>query len=139
MFLHFGADHLVNNMLMLLVLGMRLEYVLGKIPYLILYIGSGLTGSMLSLVMELFVEEPAVSAGASGAVFGITGGLIATALWNGGKVEGLSTKGLFLMLALSLYHGIVESGVDNWGHVGGLLGGFIIGSIFAIIRKFEKY
>lgn len=139
LFLHFGAEHLMNNMLMLLVMGMRLENVLGKISYLLLYMGSGVAGSALSLIVELNFLEPAVSAGASGAVFGIVGGLVAMAVWNGGKVEGLTTRGLVFMLAISLLYGIIEGGVDNWGHVGGLLGGFVIGSIFAIIRKFEKY
>ncbi len=135
MFLHFGADHLINNMLMLGLMGMRLEYVMGSIPYGLLYILSGLCGSFLSLYQEGRTGGFAVSAGASGAVFGIVGALIAWALWHKGKVEGLSVRGLLGMAALSLYYGFTSADVDNWGHIGGLLGGFLLGCIVSLISK----
>ena len=53
MFLHFGAEHLVNNMLLLAVIGMRLENVLGKIPFTVVYLFSGLCGSILSVVEDI--------------------------------------------------------------------------------------
>lgn len=134
MFLHFGAEHLMNNMLILYLTGMRLEHALGKIPYAILYLGSGLCGSVLSAYMELSETEYAVSAGASGAVFGVIGGLFALAVWNRGRIEGLTVRGLLGMLALSLYYGFSASGVDNWGHIGGMLGGIVLGSIFALLQ-----
>lgn len=135
MFLHFGAEHLINNMLMLYVTGSRLEHALGSIRFGMLYLLSGVGGSVLSCYMEMREEEMAVSAGASGAVFGVLGGLIALAIWNKGRIEGLTTKGLLGMLALSLYYGFATSGVDNWGHIGGLLGGFVLGCIFAAMDK----
>lgn len=139
MFLHFGADHLINNMLILYVTGMRLEHAIGSIRFGILYLLSGICGSVLSCYMELVEADPAVSAGASGAVFGVIGGLIALAVWNRGKVEGLTTRGLLGMLALSLYYGFATSGVDNWGHIGGLVGGLVVGCIFAAIDKMKIY
>lgn len=100
-----------------------------------LYILSGLCGSFLSLYQEVRTGEFAVSAGASGAVFGIVGALIAWALWHKGKVEGLSVRGLLGMAALSLYYGFTSADVDNWGHIGGLLGGFLLGCIVSLISK----
>ncbi len=135
MFLHFGAEHLINNMLILGLMGLRLEHTLGSVRFAILYLGSGLCGNLLSLYQEWMTEDFAVSAGASGAVFGVIGGLIAWAAFHKGKVEGLTTKGLFGMAALSLYYGFSTAGVDNWGHIGGILGGFLLGSIFAICSK----
>ena len=136
MFLHFGADHLINNMLMLGLLGMRLEHTLGSFLFAMLYFLSGLCGNLLSLYDEMQTGSYVVSAGASGAVFGIIGGLIAWAVLHRGRVEGLSTRGLFFMAALSLYYGFTTAGVDNLGHIGGLAGGFVLGMIFAIASKF---
>lgn len=137
MFLHFGAEHLVNNMLLLAVIGMRLEDVLGKIPFTVVYLFSGLCGSILSAVEDIRYADYAVSAGASGAIFGILGALIAWAVFHKGKVEGLTMKGLLVMAVLSLYYGFSTAGVDNWGHIGGLCGGFLTGCIVALIRKFR--
>ena len=141
MFLHFGADHLVNNMLMLGIMGMRLECVLGSVRFGILYLLSGLCGSMLSLYEEMHMAEYAVSAGASGAVFGVVGGLLACAVLNKGKIEGLTVRGLLFMAALSLYYGFSTAGVDNAGHIGGLLGGILLGIILKMIdfRKRNPY
>ncbi len=135
MFLHFGSEHLCNNMLMLGLMGMRLEHVLGSVRFGILYILSGLAGSLLSMYQEMDVTDFSVSAGASGAVFGVVGGLIAWAILHKGKVEGLTTKGLLFMAALSLYYGFSAEGVDNWGHIGGLLLGLLLGCVFAIFSK----
>lgn len=132
MFLHFGADHLMNNMLMLGVTGYRLEAVLGSVRFGILYLGSGLTASALSVWKEAGTPDPAVSAGASGAVFGVLGGLISYAAFHKGKVEGLTTRGLLGMAALSLYYGFSTAGTDNWSHIGGLLCGLFAGALFSI-------
>lgn len=139
MFLHFGADHLMNNMLILGVTGYRLEKVLGSVRFGILYLGSGLCGSLLSLYEEVGSAEASVSAGASGAVFGVVGGLISYAVWHKGKVEGLTAKGLLGMAALSLYYGFVAAGVDNWGHIGGLLGGLLFGAVLSLGNRHSGF
>lgn len=137
-FLHFGAEHLFNNMLIFVLTGMRLELFLGKVPFAMLYLISGLSGSAMSLIMDLKAGEIVVSAGASGAVFGVLGGLIAGALFHHGKVGDLSLKGLFIMLALNLYNGFTTAGVDNWGHIGGFLGGFILCFLFCLVGIYRK-
>ena len=63
MFLHFGIEHLVNNMLVLFVLGSRLEQVTGKIRFVLIYLLGGIAGNILSLVLELRSQEFSVSAG----------------------------------------------------------------------------
>lgn len=140
MFLHFGAEHLMNNMLILGLTGMRLEYTMGSIRFGILYLLSGLCGSLLSLAGDMRRTDSviSISAGASGAVFGVIGGLLAWAVLHKGKVEGLTTKGLFGMAALSLYFGFTSGGVDNLGHIGGLIGGFLLGCIFSFESKMRK-
>lgn len=126
MFLHFGVEHLMNNMVILIVAGMQLEHALGKIRYLLLYLISGVGSSLLSLTVMTKTGDLAVAAGASGAVFGIIGALLWVAVRNRGKFENLTTRGLIIMIALCLYYGFTSTGVDNWGHIGGLLTGFVL-------------
>lgn len=137
-FLHFDADHLINNMVMLGIMGMSLEQTIGAIPYGILYLASGLCGSLVSLYEEMRFADYAISAGASGAVFGVVGGLVAWAIWHRGTVAGMNIKKLLTMVVFSLGYGFFTVGVDNWGHIGGLLGGFIVGCIYGIISKIPK-
>lgn len=125
-FLHFGFSHLVNNMLMLGVMGWQLELVLGKLKFLLLYFAAGLCGNLLSAFAEIRTGEYAVSAGASGAIFGIIGALLYIALRNHGWIGTVSGQGILLMIALTLYYGFTSSGVDNFAHIGGLAAGFLL-------------
>lgn len=126
MFLHFGVEHLMNNMVMLVVAGMQLERALGTVKYLLLYLLSGMGGSVLSLIIMNQSRDYAISAGASGAVFGIIGGLLWVAIRNHGRFERLTARGVLVMIALSLYYGFTSTGVDNWGHIGGVVAGFLL-------------
>ena len=103
MFLHFGIEHLANNMLVLFVLGQRLEPVVGKIKFILIYLLGGLGGNILSLYMEIRKEEYAVSAGASGAVFAIMGAMIYVVVRNRGRIQDISTRQIMIMAAFSLY------------------------------------
>ena len=129
MFLHFGFQHLMNNMVSLAVLGSQLEREVGKVRFLLIYFLSGLAGNALSAVFELRSGTFAVSAGASGAIFGIIGALFYIAVRNHGRVGDVSGRGIVFMVALSLYLGFTSTSVDNFAHVGGLIGGFILGVI----------
>ena len=71
--------------------------------------------------------EYAVSAGASGAVFGIIGALLYVVIRNKGQIGTISGRGLVFMVILSLYYGFTSSGVDNLAHIGGLIAGFVLG------------
>lgn len=129
LFLHFGIEHLLNNMVMLGALGWNLEFETGKIKFLIIYFVSGLGGNVLSLYMDLKSNESVVSAGASGAIFGLMGAMVWVVLRNHGRVGRLTNKGILFMVLLSLYFGFTSSGVDNAAHVGGLICGFITAAV----------
>ncbi len=127
MFLHFGFEHLMNNMIMLGVIGWNLEREIGSIRFLIIYLGSGLCGNILSAVISIYQQDFAVSAGASGAIFGIMGAMLYVAIRNRGRVGDMSGVGLVIMVALSLYYGFIGAGIDNMAHIGGLISGFLLG------------
>ena len=129
MFLHFGIEHLINNMLVLFVLGSRLERVIGSLRFAVIYFLGGIAGNVVSLLYDLRQGEAAVSAGASGAVFAVMGGMILVVLCNKGRLEDLSMRQILVLAVFSLYFGFTSSGVDNAAHLGGFLAGFILAVI----------
>lgn len=128
-FLHFGFDHLLSNMVMLGAAGQILERALGKLKFAVLYLASGIGGSLLSYTLMVLGGDYAVAAGASGAIFGIIGALAWIVIVHKGQYETLTGKGIALMIALCLLFGVTTGNVDNWGHIGGLLMGFLMGMI----------
>ncbi|MEF2877336.1 MAG: rhomboid family intramembrane serine protease [Blautia sp.] len=129
MFLHFGIQHLGNNMLVLFFIGDCLEQSVGKIKYFLIYFLGGVGANIISLFLEIHRGEYVVSAGASGAVFAAIGGLLYVLLRNRGHVGNFTSRQILLLAALSLYHGISSTGVDNAAHIGGLFCGFLLGMV----------
>lgn len=125
-FLHFGIEHLLNNMVMLGALGFNLEPEIGKLRFLLVYFVSGIGGNICSLLHNISVGENVISAGASGAVFGLMGALLCAVIRNKGCIGRLNKKGLVILVILSVYLGLSESGVDNAAHIGGLVCGFAL-------------
>lgn len=138
MFLHFGFPHLMNNMMVLGLLGWQLEMEIGKIKYLIIYFVSGFGGNLLSLAFELRGGEYAVSAGASGAIFGLIGALLYIAIRNRGRVGTVSGRGIVFMVVITLYYGFTSTGIDNMAHIGGLLTGIVLGLLLYWKRNSKR-
>lgn len=135
LFLHFGFDHLVNNMITLFLIGWNLELEIGKVKYILIYFASGLCGNVLSALADIQAGEYAVSAGASGAIFGVIGALLYVAVRNRGQIGTITGRGLVYMIILTLYYGFTSSGVDNAAHIGGMLSGFILAVLLYWKRK----
>ncbi|CAK9179439.1 unnamed protein product [Ilex paraguariensis] len=131
--LHGGVFHILANMLSLLVIGIRLEQEFGFVRIGLLYIISGLGGSLLS---ALFIQSN-ISVGASGALFGLLGGMLSELITNwtiyANKVAALLT--LVVIIVLNLAVGILPH-VDNFAHIGGFLSGFLLGFVFLIRPQF---
>jgi rhomboid protease GluP len=135
MFLHAGLIHLACNMFALLYVGVVLEPSIGKYKYLFAYIFTGLSASVSSLI----INENVVSVGASGAIFGLFGLLIALLLCKEFKIKDLSKKSLLLSIGFfvfyNLLNGFSKTGIDNAAHIGGLISGFLIGLSYYLIIK----
>ncbi|GLB32108.1 hypothetical protein LAD12857_40310 [Lacrimispora amygdalina] len=128
-FMHFGINHIMNNMLILFILGDNLERALGHIKYLVFYLICGVGANVVSMIVNLSRYRSVVSAGASGAIFGVIGGLLYAVAVNRGQLEDLSTRQLVVVILCSLYFGFTSTGVDNAAHVAGLITGVIMGVI----------
>jgi rhomboid protease GluP len=123
-FLHIGIIHLLSNMMALGFIGFALEPILGKTRFLAAYIISGIAGSLFSI----YNHPEIISAGASGAIFGMYGVLIAvlTTKLGKGKVNKIALPIMSLYILYQLAMGM-KDGVDNAAHIGGLIGGIITG------------
>lgn len=138
LFLHFGFTHLLNNMVTLVIMGRYVEPLVGKVRFLIIYFISGLGGNLLSGGIELITKDYVVSAGASGAIFGLTGALLGLTLLCHGRVGQLTSRDVLIVVVLSLYNGFTSQGVDNAAHIGGLISGFLAVLVLAGTQK-NKY
>ena len=132
-FLHFGIIHLLMNMYALLYIGLLLEPHLGKAKFLAAYFLTGITASVASL----WWHELTISAGASGAIFGMYGVFLAMLTTNLiEKTERrmqLTSIGVFV--AYNLLNG-VNGNIDNAAHIGGLMSGLVIG--YAYTKSLKK-
>lgn len=135
MFLHFGFEHIFENMIFLFLIGSYLEEAMGSVRYFIFYLLCGVGSGICSLTVDTLLKTQAVSAGASGAIFGVVGGLLCVVLRNRGNFKGIGLGGVIIMIAGSLYYGLTSSGVDNVAHIGGLICGFLLGFLFYQNRR----
>lgn len=126
-FMHFGIDHIMNNMLILFIMGDNLERALGHVKYLIFYLLCGVGANIASMLINLKDYRLVVSAGASGAIFGVVGGLLYAVAVNKGHLEDLSTRQLVVLIVCTLYFGFTSTGVDNTAHIAGLVMGIVLG------------
>ncbi|MDO4278432.1 MAG: rhomboid family intramembrane serine protease [Lachnoclostridium edouardi] len=130
MFIHIGFSHLLNNMIILFVLGDNLERALGEIKYFIFYFVCGAGANIISMLISIQSNRLTVSAGASGAIFGVIGGLIYAVAVNKGRLEDLSSRQLIMLVICSLYYGFTGTGVDNAAHISGLILGILLAVVF---------
>ncbi len=126
MFLHFGAEHLLCNMFMQYFLGDMLLRALEQWKYALVYLLSGLCGSAASLYMMLKTGDWSVSAGASGSIYGVIGGLLWVVLRSRGRFQSISVPRMLLATTLYVSYGFTTEGVDAWAHLGGAVAGFFI-------------
>lgn len=120
-FLHIGIFHLICNNYALYTLGNQLESFLGKAKFLIVYLISALCGNLMSILFTT-----GISAGASGAIFGLLGSLLYFGYHYRVYLGNLVHSQIIPLIILNLAIGFVTPGIDNAAHIGGLIGGIFI-------------
>lgn len=122
--LHIGIFHLLMNTLALFYLGTLTEKIFGNTRFLFIYLLAGFTGSVAS-----FLVNPNLSAGASGAIFGLFGALLYFGVTFPKLFFRTIGMNIIVVLGLNLAFGFTVPGIDNAGHIGGLIGGFAAAGI----------
>ena len=133
-FMHGGILHLIFNMYALYVIGMQLESFVGKAKYLTIYLLSGLAGSMLSIFFS-----NGYSVGASGAIFGLMGALLYFGYHYRAYLGTTLKSQIIPLIVLNLLLGFTMTGIDNWAHIGGLIGGVLATMAVGIKYKSTKF
>lgn len=132
-FLHGSIDHIVGNMIFLAALGEMLEREIGHTRFVILYMLSGVGGSIFSLVYMVVTMQSYRSVGASGAISGLIGALLLLVIVNNGRYGDISLRRILLAIFYMIYTGLQSATTDNAAHIGGLVCGFVTMFVMHII------
>jgi len=133
MFIHGGTSHLVNNMMVLFVIGSRYEASLGHARTFISYFSGGILAGVFSMLYNMIKGSIVGSVGASGAIFALVGAFFAAIVIYKGRLQGVSIRQMLIFIVFSLYGGFTNANVDNVAHIAGLACGFVIGLVVAAI------
>jgi len=135
MFLHIGLAHLGFNAYALFIFGLEMERLYGPARYLVIYILAGLFGSLASFASR---GPNVLSAGASGAIFGVIGMNLAFFLLHRdsfGQFGRQRVTSTLIIIGINLIFGFTVPGIDNLAHIGGLVGGFALG--YGLAPRYE--
>lgn len=133
-FLHIGIMHLLLNMYALYVIGPQVESFYGKFKFIIIYIISAISGSMLSIAFSHNV----ISAGASGAIFGLLGSLLYFGYYYRPYLGNVIRSQILPLIIINLIFGFIAESIDNAAHIGGLIGGILASVAVGINNKESK-
>ena len=122
MFIHFGILHFAANSMGLLIFGTRIERYFGRFWFAVIYIMTGLSGSVASLYLSR-----AYSAGASGAIYGLVGFIFIYTLLSRRTIEYVNWYVMFIYIGFGIAMGFSQTGIDNFAHLGGLFAGAAFG------------
>lgn len=140
-YLHIGFAHLLFNMWCLYSIGLELEEFMGSFLFFVTYTLSGIFGSLASCLYYSSVGQNVVSAGASGAIFGLAGALLVVTFYIGSKYNrnqfSYDYSSLIFFIGFNIFYGLSVPGIDNGAHLGGLLFGAVMGLFYAFNREME--
>ncbi|MGN1387118.1 MAG: rhomboid family intramembrane serine protease [Bacillus sp. (in: firmicutes)] len=129
-FLHIGFLHLALNSMALFYLGSSVERIYGSVRFFFIYLFAGFAG-----VVASFVFTDTLSAGASGAIFGCLGALLYFGISNKQLFFRTMGMNIIVLLVVNLAFGFIMPGIDNAGHIGGLIGGFLAAAAFGLPKN----
>ena len=133
-FVHVNIMHILFNMYALYILGAQAEGFFGKGKFLIIYILSALSGSLLSILLN----QGSASIGASGAVFGILGALLYFGYNYRVYLGNTLVREIVPVILINLMFGFMVPGIDNFAHIGGLAGGITTSMAVGLAAKYSK-
>lgn len=133
-FIHIGVFHLLFNMYALYVIGPQVESFFGKAKFSFIYVISAISSSLLSLAFNHNI----ICAGASGAIFGLLGSILYFGYHYRIYLGNVIKSQIVPIIVLNLLLGFMSSGIDNFGHIGGLIGGVLATMAIGVPHKSTK-
>lgn len=132
-FTHMDIFHISMNMYALYIIGSQIETFIGKWKYLTIYLISGITGSLLSCVVNT-----GWSLGASGAIFGLMGALLYFGYHYRLYLDNILKTQIIPLIMINLAIGFIVPSIDNAAHIGGLVGGLFATMAVGVKNKSYK-
>nr|WP_207940096.1 rhomboid family intramembrane serine protease [Enterococcus sp. DIV2402]MBO0463439.1 rhomboid family intramembrane serine protease [Enterococcus sp. DIV2402] len=136
-FIHYGLMHFAVNSVVLYFMGQQIEAIYGHVRFLIIYLISGFAGNALSFA---FNQAGVQSAGSSTSLFGLFGAFVILGVHFKGHpaIQGM-VRQFTLFIGMSLLFGVFDRSIDMWGHIGGLLGGLLLGNVLSVPNNSKSY
>lgn len=134
-FLHIGLMHIAFNLYALYIVGTEVEMFYGPWRFLVIYLLSALSGAIASYAFTY-----GISAGASTAIFGLFGTLVAFFTRNRavfGEMSRTRLTNLVVVLVINVFYGMSAGTIDNWGHIGGFVSGIVLGWLLCPFYQIE--
>lgn len=128
--IHIGFVHLLMNTISLYLIGAEVERIYGNTRFLLIYLFAGFSGTLASFIMS-----PSLSAGASGAIFGCFGALLYFGIVYPKLFFRTMGSSVIVLIIINLIYGFSVPGIDNAGHIGGLIGGFLAAGVVSLPKK----
>ena len=135
-FIHYGLMHFAINSVILYYMGQQVEAIYGHGRFFLIYLLSGVMGNVLGFA---FNDMNVQAAGASTSLFGIFGAFIVLGIHfkNNPGIQAM-VRQFSLFIVLNLVFGLFDQTIDMYGHVGGLIGGILMGNIVALPMRVGK-
>ena len=134
-FLHANLIHLLCNTYSLFMVGPTVEYFYGKFKFILIYLYSAITASLFVL---MFHGTNVIAVGASGAIFGLLGALLYFGYKYRGYIGNRIIGSVISVIVLNLFIGFTLSGISNYAHIGGLIGGLAISYMLGVDNNDKK-
>ena len=135
LFLHADAAHIFGNMVLLYFLGDIVEKEIKPLYFLLVYFLSGITGCVFTFINEYITGKSVIMIGASGAVFGLLGVLLALVIFKRIKKSTMPIGRVLVVTVFTLFEGFGRADTANFAHLGGLCAGFVFGIIYCLINR----
>ena len=135
-FIHYGLMHFAINSVILYYMGQQVEAIYGQGRFFLIYLLSGVMGNVLGFA---FNDMNVQAAGASTSLFGIFGAFVVLGIHfkNNPGIQAM-VRQFSLFIVLNLVFGLFDQTIDMYGHVGGLIGGILMGNIVALPMRVGK-
>lgn len=135
MFLHLNMMHLFSNMLLLFFTGEIVEKETKPVMFLVIYFLSGILGCISMFAYDIIGGHDSIMIGASGAVYGILGALLALVIFKRFNNGYTRLPRVCFAIFISIFSGFGKENIANWAHIGGLVAGFLVCVLFCIVTK----
>lgn len=139
MFLHADVEHLIGNMLFIVILGEMLEQAVGHVRFVVIYLMTGIASGLFSIGYEIATSSFYHSVGASGAACGLIGALLVLVIQHHGYYKEISLRRMILAIVYLIYTGLQSPVVNNAAHIGGLIAGVLIMWLLSVCGRGKRH